>query len=167
MNLRKVREATVLEHMEAENAHDFARCIAAFSHPRYEIVATGEVWDGLSGVNKLLDENKQGFSNFHFNPEAIHHADDAVIVEGRFTGTHDGNWRGLPATGRQVDFPLIIVFKFDEERMVCEKTYFNIGTPLQQLGVARDPNSRGGRIATALNHPLVVGKALIGSILRR
>ncbi len=167
LNLRKLREATVLEHMEAENAHDVARCIAAFSHPRYEIVATEEVSDGISGVNTLLNENKRGFPNFRFDPEAMHHADNAVIVEGRFTGTHDGNWRGLPATGRKVDFPLIIVFQFEEERMVCERTYFDIGTPLRQLGVARDPNSRGGRIAIDLNHPLVVGKALIGSMFHR
>src|SRR3954465_13756830 len=93
---RQVREASVREHMEAENAHDFDRCIAAFSHPRYEIVATGEVWDGHSGVNTLLNENKKGFPNFHFEPEVMHHSDGAVIVEGRFSGTHDGNWRGLP-----------------------------------------------------------------------
>jgi steroid delta-isomerase-like uncharacterized protein len=164
-SLRTLREATVLEHMEAENAHDFPRCIAAFSHPRYEIVATGEVWDGTSGVNTLLNENKKGFPDFHFQPEVMHHADDSVIVEGRFTGTHDGSWRGLPPTGRKVDFRLIIVFQFEEERMVCERTYFDIGTPLTQLGVARDPNSRGGKIATALNHPLVVGKALIRSMV--
>jgi steroid delta-isomerase-like uncharacterized protein len=165
--LRKLREATVLEHMEAENAHDFDRCIAAFDHPRYEIVATGEVWDGRSGVNTLLNQNKTGFSDFQFRPKTMHHADDAVIVEGRFTGTHDGSWRGLPATGRKVDFPLIIVFVFEEDRMVCERTYFNIGTPLSQLGVARDPNSTGGRIATVLNHPLAIGRALVRSGLRR
>jgi steroid delta-isomerase-like uncharacterized protein len=153
--------------MEAENAHDFPRCIAAFSHPRYEIVATGEIWDGSSGVNSLLHENERGFPNFRFNPQAMHHADSAVIVEGRFTGTHSGSWRGLPATGRAVDFPLIIVFQFEGERMVCEKTYFDLGTPLRQLGVARDPNSRSGRVATALNHPLVVGKAIIGSMFRK
>ena len=166
-SLRQLREATVHEHMEAENAHDFGRCIAAFSHPRYEIVATGEVWDGHSGVKTLLNENKKGFSNFRFEPEVMHHSDKAVIVEGRFSGTHDGSWRGLPATGRNVDFPLIIVFQFEDERMVCEKTYFDIGTPLRQLGVARDPNSRVGKIATAVNHPLVVGKALIGSLFHR
>ena len=165
--VRQLREATVREHMEAENAHDFDRCIAAFRHPRYEIVATGEVWDGHSGVNTLLNENKKGFPNFRFEPEVMHHSDNAVIVEGRFHGTHDGNWRGLPATGRKVDFPLIIVFQFEDEHMVCEKTYFDIGTPLRQLGVARDPNSRGGKIATAVNHPLVVGKALIGSLFHR
>ena len=165
--LRQRREVTVLEHMAAENAHDFDRCIAAFSHPRYEIVATGEVWDGHSGVTTLLNENKKGFPNFRFEPEVMHHSDTAVIVEGRFSGTHDGSWRGLPATGRKVNFPLIIVFQFEGELLVCEKTYFNIGTPLTQLGVARDPNSRGGKIATAVNHPMVVGKALIGSLFRR
>jgi steroid delta-isomerase-like uncharacterized protein len=165
--LRKLREGTVREHMEAENAHEFERCIAAFGHPRYEIVATGEVWDGHSGVNTLLEENLKGFPDFRFLPEKMHHADDAVIVEGRFTGTHGGTWRGLPATGRRVDFPLIIVFQFEGEGMVCEKTYFNIGTPLQQLGVARDPNSTEGKIATALNHPVVVGRALLRSLLHR
>src|SRR5439155_8363439 len=102
--LRKLREATVLEHMEAENAHDFDRCIAVFSHPRYEIIPTGEVWDGHSGVNALLQENKKGFPDFRFHPESFHHSDEAVIVEGRFTGTHSGNWRGLPPTARKVDF---------------------------------------------------------------
>jgi len=139
----------------------------AFSHPRYEVVATGEVWDLHAGVNALLNDNKKGFPNFRFQPETMHHADGAVIVEGRFSGTHDGHWRGFPATGRKVDFPLIIFFEFKEEQMVCERTYFNIGTPLRQLGVARDPNSRGGKIATALNHPLVVGKALAGTLFRR
>jgi steroid delta-isomerase-like uncharacterized protein len=153
--------------MEAENAHDFDRCIAAFAHPRYEIVATGEVWDGHSGVNKLLQENKKGFPDFHFHPETFHHAPQAVIVEGRFTGTHLGSWRGLPPTGRKVDFPLIIVFQFDASQMVCERTYFDLGTPLRQLGVARDPNSTGGKIATAFNHPLVVSKAIVRSMLRR
>ena len=165
--LREQREATVLEHMGAENQHDFERCIAAFGHPRYEIVATGEVWDGHDGVNALLLENEKGFPDFSFDPQAFHHSDEAVIVEGRFRGTQDGNWRGLPPTGRKVDFPLIIVFRFEGDRMVCERTYFDIGTPLRQLGVARDPNTAGGRIATFLNHPFTVLRALLRGLFRR
>jgi len=153
--------------MEAENAHEFDRCIAVFAHPRYEIVPTGEVWDGHSGVNALLHENKMGFPDFQFHPQSWHHATDAVIVEGRFTGTHLGSWRGLPATRRKVDFPLIIVFQFEGEQMVCERTYFDLGTPLRQLGVARDPNSRGGKIGAALSHPVTIGTALIRSLGRR
>ncbi|MEP7346340.1 MAG: ester cyclase, partial [Gemmatimonadaceae bacterium] len=123
-------------HMTAENAHEFERCIGAFSHPRYEIVATGEVWDGHDGVNTLLLENVTAFPDFNFDPQPLQHGDDAVFVEGRFRGTHKGNWRGIPATGQKIDFPLIIVFVFEGDRMVCERTYFDLGTILRQLGVA-------------------------------
>lgn len=167
LETRELREAAVREHMDAENAHDFARCIDVFAHPRYEIVATGEVWDGRSGVNALLLENKKGFPDFHFQPETWHHATDAVIVEGRFSGTHLGSWRGLPPTGRKVDFPLIIVFQFSANELVCERTYFDLGTPLRQLGVARDPNSHGGKIGAALSHPITIGRAFIRAWMGR
>lgn len=147
-----------------ENAHEFERCIGAFDHPRYEIVATGEVWDGHDGVNALLLQNITAFPDFKFDPQLIQHADHAVIVEGRFRGTHHGNWRGLPATGRTIDFPLIIVFVFEEDRMTCERTYFDLGTILRQLGVARDPKSLGGRLETMLGHPFVVGRAFIRQV---
>jgi mannose-6-phosphate isomerase-like protein (cupin superfamily) len=94
-------------------------------------------------------------------------ADEAVIVEGDFRGTHQGPWRGLPPTGRAVDFPVIIVFEFEGDRMLCERTYFDLGMPLRQLGVARDPNTRSGQIAAALNHPVTIGRAVIGELRRR
>jgi len=134
--LQATRHAIVIEHITAENAKEFERCIGAFAHPRYEIVATGEVWDGHESVSDLLDQNKTAFPDFTFSADVIHHAEAAVIVEGRFSGTHAGVWRDLPPTGRHVDFPLIIVFVFEGDRMVCERTYFDIGTLLRQLGVA-------------------------------
>ena len=167
VGLRERREATVAEHMGAENEHDFERCIGAFHHARYEIVPTGEVWDGADGVNTLLLENQKGFPDFRFDPQVWHHANDAVIVEGRFRGTQDGNWRGLPPTGRRVDFPLIIVFQFDGEHMICERTYFDLGAPLRQLGVARDPNTTAGRVSTVLNHPIAVIRAALRGLFRR
>jgi steroid delta-isomerase-like uncharacterized protein len=102
------RMEIVLEHMNAENGHEFERCINAFAHPRYEIIATGEVYDGPGEVASLLDENKRAFPDFHFDVRRMRDADEAVIVEGDFRGTHLGLWRGLPATGRAVDFPVII-----------------------------------------------------------
>jgi steroid delta-isomerase-like uncharacterized protein len=166
-SLRQLRKATVLEHMEAENAHDFDRCIAAFAHPRYEIVATGEVWDGHSGVNTLLNENKTGFSDFRFNPTAMHHADDAVIVEANLYGTHKGPLRGLPPTGRKFEMRFCAVFVFEEDRLVCERVYFDQSTVLRQLGIAHDPTSALGRAATALNHPVTVGRAVVRQLARR
>jgi len=128
------RHAIVMEHMTAENAYEFKRCMDAFAHPRYEIIPSGEVWDGYDGVGDLLDQNKTGFPDFHFAPTVFHHSESAVLVEGRFTGTHMGMWRGVPATGRKIDVQLIIVFEFEEDRMMCERTYFDVLTILTQLG---------------------------------
>lgn len=154
---------TVLEHMRLENDHDFPGCIDAFSHARYEIVATGEVHDGPDAVGAFLNENRRAFPDFHFEPSRIAPADDAVLVEGVFRGTQDGTWRGLPATGRTVEFRMAVIFEFDKDQLVCERVYFDLGTPLRQLGVARDPTSLSGRLTTLLTHPLTIARALLRS----
>ncbi|HLZ46801.1 MAG TPA: ester cyclase [Gemmatimonadales bacterium] len=161
------RLAIVLEHMHYENAHDFDRCIAAFGHPRYEIVPTGEVHDGRDGVNGLLDQNRVAFADFHFEPHRTAPADDVVLVEGTFTGTHTGTWRGLPATGRTVCLRMALVFEFEGDALVCERVYFDLGTALRQLGVARDPLSLAGQLATIVNHPITIARALLRGLFQR
>jgi steroid delta-isomerase-like uncharacterized protein len=161
------RVATVLEHMRLENDHDFPGCIAAFAHPRYEIVATGEIHDGPDAVGGFLAENRSAFPDFHFDPTRVTSGVDTVLVEGVFTGTQDGPWRGLPATGRRVDFRMAVVFDFDGDDLVCERVYFDLGTPLRQLGVARDPTSLSGRLTTLASHPLTIARALLRATRRR
>jgi hypothetical protein len=47
-DLRTRREETCLGHLRAENAHRFDEAIGFFARPRYELVATGEVFDGAA-----------------------------------------------------------------------------------------------------------------------
>ena len=166
-DLRKRREELCVGHMTAENAHAFDEAIAFFHRPRYEVVATGEVFDGADRLDDLMQENVTAFPDFRFDVAELHHADEAIVVEGTFRGTHLGPWRGLPATGRRVAFPMLIVFPFDEDRMLGERLFFDLGTALRQLGVARDPGTTSGKIATALNHPVTVGRALLRSARHR
>jgi predicted ester cyclase len=166
-DLRRRREEVCLGHMQAENAHRFDEAIAFFTRPRYEMVPTGEVFDGAGPLGGLMQENVAAFPDFHYDHTHLHHADDAIVVEGRFRGSQEGWWRGLPATGRRVDFPMLIVFPFDGEKMMGERIYFDLSTALRQLGVSRDPNTLAGRISTVLNHPITVGRALLRGARRR
>jgi steroid delta-isomerase-like uncharacterized protein len=131
-SLRESREATVREHIEAENRHDVEATIATFDRPRYEV--NGEESDGESAVRDLLGELMAAFPDFLVEPARIHHADDAVIGEGRVTGTHRGPFGGIPPTGRRIDYPAVAIFEFEEDRLVCEKLYFDNATVLRQLG---------------------------------
>ena len=49
-DLRDRRGAVVREHMDSENRHDFDATIATFARPRYELIATGEIYDGEEAV---------------------------------------------------------------------------------------------------------------------
>ena len=48
--VRAKREAIVRAHMESENVHDFDATIGTFSHPRYELIPSGQVHDGEAAV---------------------------------------------------------------------------------------------------------------------
>jgi steroid delta-isomerase-like uncharacterized protein len=165
--LRRKREELVIEHMDSENRHEYDATIETFDHPRYELIGSGDVYDGQEEVERYFEETRTAFPDQRNELIALHHADDAVIVEANLYGTHEGSFRGLPATGRKFEMRFCALFIFEEDRLVCERVYFDIGTVLRQLGIAHDPLSLRGRLATVLNHPVTVGRALVGQITRR
>lgn len=160
-SLRQERERVVRAHVEAEHRGDWAAALATFHRPRYEVIPTGETHDGASAVAGFYRESAQAFPDVAFEERAMYHADAAVLHESVFRATHRGGWRGLPATGRAVCYPMLNAFLFEEDRLVCERMYFDLLTPLRQLGVARDPTSLGGRLAMIVNHPLTIVRALL------
>jgi steroid delta-isomerase-like uncharacterized protein len=165
--LRRKREGIVVEHMESENRHEFDVTLETFDHPRYELIGTGDVYDGPEEVAAYFEETRSAFPDQRNELIAMHHSDDAVIVEAMLYGTHDGSFRGLPPTGRRFEMRFCALFLFDEERLICERVYFEPGTILRQLGIAHDPMTLRGRVATVVNHPLTIGHALVRQIRRR
>jgi steroid delta-isomerase-like uncharacterized protein len=160
-SLRDRREAVVREHMESENHHDFDTTIDTFGHPRYEIVPTGDVYDGEEEVRTYFAETRTAFPDQRNELIEMHHADDSVIVEFDLRGTHLGKLRNLPPTGREFACRCLAIFVFEPgtDRISCERVYFDTATILRQLGIAHDPLKLSGRIATVVNHPLTIGRA--------
>ncbi|MDX6640234.1 MAG: hypothetical protein QOF12_1245 [Solirubrobacteraceae bacterium] len=138
MSLRETRERIVREHMESENRHEFDATMATFHHPRYEIVPTGEVYDGPDEVARYFLESRTAFPDQRNELIALHHADDAVIAEFTLLGTNDGPLRGIPPTGRSFTCRCAAFFLFEDDRLVCERVYFDAGTILRQLGLVPD-----------------------------
>jgi steroid delta-isomerase-like uncharacterized protein len=159
--LRERREAVVREHMESENHHDFDTTIGTFAHPRYELIATGEVYDGEAEVRSYYAETRSAFPDQRNELISLHHADDAVIVEFYLLGTHLGTLASLPPTGRAFRCRMTAFFVFDGDRITNERVYFDQATIMRQLGVAHDPGSLAGRATTLISHPLTIGRALL------
>ena len=166
-NLKERREEIVREHMDSENRHEYDATMETFDHPRYEIIPTGEVYDGPEEVMAYFEETRRAFPDQRNELQELHHADDAVIAEFILRGTHTGPLRALPPTGREFEVDMIAVFVFEEDRLVCERVYFDAGSILQQLGVARDPLSVTGRLGTAVSHPIRIGRGVVRRVTGR
>ena len=135
MSLRDTREAIVREHMESENRHEFDVTMGTFKHPRYEIIPTGEIHDGAEAVDRYFKETRAAFPDQRNELIAMHHADDAVLVEFWLRGTHEGELRGIPATHKPFECRCVAIFEFEGEGLVCERVYFDTATILGQLGL--------------------------------
>ena len=165
--VRRTREQIVREHMDSENRHEFDATMATFHHPRYELIATGDVYDGTEEVERYFAETRRAFPDQRNELLALHHANHAVLVEAVVRGTHLGPLRSLPPTGREYELPILSIFFFQGEKLICERVYFDQNTVLRQLGIVRDPLSIGGRLQTLVGHPWTIGRGLVRRVIGR
>ena len=160
---RDARLAIVEQHVRCENLHDLDAVMATFgTGARYD----DEPWDdhrqGLDGVRSYYSELMQALPDLVIEILHPHIAADCIVLEVAIRGTQRGAWRGLPPTGRRVDFPLCGVFTFDEyDRIAGERIYYDRATVLRQLGVFHEPSSTLGRVTTALTHPVTIVRAFL------
>src|ERR1044071_7483222 len=80
------RAAVVREHMDSENRHDFDATIATFQHPRYELIGTGDVYDGEAAVRGYFEETRTAFPDQRNRLVALYHGADAVMGELELAG---------------------------------------------------------------------------------
>jgi steroid delta-isomerase-like uncharacterized protein len=131
------RLAHVDEHIRAEKAHELDALVDTFGdHPFWDDRGANERHKGREGVRAYYAELFAGFPDFSFDIKRRHLAADAVILEVVAHGTHTGTWKGIEPTGRRAEFPVCVVFTFDEtDRLEAETVYFDRMTVLAQLGV--------------------------------
>jgi steroid delta-isomerase-like uncharacterized protein len=129
------RDAVIREHMESENRLDFDATIATFEHPRYELIATGQVFDGEAEVRQYYATSRTAFPDQRNEIHSLRHAEDSAVVEFDLLGTHLGEFAGFPPTGKEFRCRMAAIFEFHGDRIVCERVYFDSATILRQLGL--------------------------------
>ena len=163
------RIAVVEQHIRLENEHDLEGVLRTFGDTaRYDDEPWGEHYNGRNGVRLFYEQLMKALPDLEIEVQRRHVADDAILVEVMIRGTHLGEWRGLPATGRRVEFPLCGVYTFDgDDHLAGEKIYYDRGTVLRQLGIFHEPQSGLGQISILATHPTTIARALVRKLLRR
>jgi steroid delta-isomerase-like uncharacterized protein len=166
---KAARLKLVDEHVSLENQHNLEGIMGTFGATAHY---DDEPWDlhytGRDEVLAFYQGLLQALPGLHIDVRRRHASDTAVVLELIIRGQHLGPWRGLPATGYQIELPLCAIFTFDDDdRLAGEKIYYDRATLLRQLGVFHEPNSAIGRIATVLMHPLTMAQVVGRKIWRR
>ncbi len=133
--LRERRLAVLEEHFKSEVDQDFDVTLATFNgHPRYEIIATGQVYDGDDEVLAYHRSQRTAFPDQRHENVRYHFADDSVVTEFDLLGTNLGEFYGMTPTGRAFRVPVIAVFFFEGDRITNERVYLDSASLLTQIG---------------------------------
>lgn len=133
--------AILNKHLTVENQHDWPATLATL-HPDclFEDTTLGLVYKGHEGADRYY-HLWWGAFDLIVKSERRHFTEDGcVISEARYTGTHIGDFYGIPATGRPIDFKLAVIISFRDGLLSGERFYYDARTLLQQLNVSDIPN---------------------------
>ncbi len=140
-------KAVVERSMRAFNAHDL-EALARDAAPDVEGTAPGDV--KLKGPQAIKEYNQnfvRAFPDARVEAKNIFTQGSTVIVEGIFTGTHDGTLKtpmgDVPATGRKVKGEFVQIVEVDRGLVKRNSLTFDQVQLMTQLGMAPAPQSQG------------------------
>ena len=124
------------QHLAAETVFDMEGTLATLTEDcLFEDVAMGEVHRGREGVRAYYSE---WWTAFGIVPQDIRSyivAENFLVVETHFVGTHRGCYRGTAPTGKPLNLPVAIFISLRDGLMSGERFYYDRATLLAQIGV--------------------------------
>ena len=99
---------------------------------------------GPEDVKRFMGEFRSAFPDFHTIIEDQIAEGDKLVIRWRMRGTHEGEFRDVVSTGKELDITGIGIFRFSSEGKVVESwdSFDQLGM-MQQLGVLPSPEQSG------------------------
>jgi steroid delta-isomerase-like uncharacterized protein len=82
---------------------------------------------------------RDGFPDIHCDVDDLIEEGDRIAWSVRARGTHTGEFNGIPATGRSVDFESLNIGEFRDGRAIRHTVLMNDIAMLTQLGLMQPP----------------------------
>lgn len=161
-----VAASSPLRGILVDAADDDGRCTmdhAATMRRLYELISAGDI-DGFGefvaddfveheealpgmeqnkdGVKQLFHVLRAAFPDLRMEPEDVLVSGDKVTARVSATGTHRGEFMGMPASGRSIDVQLIDIIRFGDDGLAREHWgIFDQMKMMQQLGAVPPPDA--------------------------
>jgi predicted ester cyclase len=120
---------------EAFNTGDLSRAdeFVAGDYLNYEALDEGE----RSGL-------RDAYSNLHFEEQEVIAAGDKVVVRTVMSGTHTGEFMGIPPTGRNISVQQVHIFRISSGKVTEHRAVRDDLGMMLQLGAVRFGSAQKG-----------------------
>jgi steroid delta-isomerase-like uncharacterized protein len=102
----------------------------------YTLMGSGEEAHGAEAVAEM----QRQFYNVAFTARArrtnLLIGENGAVLEAQVVGTHTGEYAGVPATGKEIDVPLCVVYDIDGLYITRARVYFETAVFLRQVGAS-------------------------------
>lgn len=89
---------------------------------------------GLDGLKGVIESTRESFPDLKYSIEDVIEDGDKVVVRFIFTGTHQGIYRDLEPTGKEVAYSGIGIWRVANGRLVEHWSNVDLYGLMQQLG---------------------------------
>ncbi len=94
---------------------------------------------GKAAPRVLMTMMREAFPDFRATVEELLEDGQKVIARARFSGTHEGDFMGIPATGRSFDIAVIDILEFRDGKVIAHWGVMDMAGMMEQLGIGGPP----------------------------
>ena len=98
---------------------------------------------GANALKEIFARLHRAFPDLHVTIEDLIAEGDRVVSRNFVTGTHRGEYMGVPATGRTVGYDEIFIARFVDGRIAETWGVVDVASLLKQLGATPAPAAAG------------------------
>jgi len=114
---------------------DFSKLdVLSESYALYGPTAPEEGFD-RDALEELIRENLKGFPDGQYTVDEMLASAEVIMSEWTITGTHEGEFNGIPPTGRKVEYKTMSKQLIEDGKIQEEWGYLDPQEILSQLGV--------------------------------
>ena len=134
--------ASMRSFFELINSGDLDGFIDLFAEDFVEHESVGDLPPNREGTKQLFMMMRAAFPDMNWEPEDIIADREKAVARVRFTGTNDGEFMGMPATGKSVSVQVIDIVRFGDDGLAREHWgIFDQMSMMAQLGMVPGPSA--------------------------
>jgi steroid delta-isomerase-like uncharacterized protein len=112
--------------------------VVSDSFVMYDPAAPGGEVRGPDGLEAFIHGVVTGFPDFHVSVTELLSSDELVMYEATITMTHEGEFEGVPPTGRTVEFDEMSTVRIGDGEIDEHRTYFDQQSVRERLGLTSE-----------------------------